>query len=88
MLEWIDSHGLLVSALLTVLGWLFSMIVGMLPTADELKTVRPNTDPLFLLFYAKALPMLQVCAANAARLSPSFRITSYLKKNGGSENKP
>ncbi len=82
MLEWIDSHGLLVSATVTVLGWLFSMIVGMLPSADELKTVRPNTDPLFLLLYGKAIPWLQVTAANAARLSPTFRITSYFKKNG------
>lgn len=86
MLEWIDGHGLLVSCGVAVLSWLFSTTVGSMPSAEELKQVRPQTDPLFLLIYSKVLPHIQVLAGNAARLSDSLRIGSYLKRNG--EAKP
>lgn len=86
MLEWIDSHGLLVSFGVAALSWTFSTIVGSMPSAAELKQVRPRTDPLFLLIYSKVLPHIQVLAGNAARLTDSLRIGSYLKRNG--ESKP
>jgi len=79
MLDWVDSHGITIA--LTMM--LYSGLVSTLPTADEIKTVRPNVDPLWLLVYAKVYMLLHLAANNWAKVVPQLRMLG----NGKAEPK-
>ena len=76
MLDWVNAHGLAVG-----LGFLiYSSIVSTMPTAEEVKGVRPNIDPLTLLLYSKLYQLLHLLAGNLARIVPQLRMLN--KPNG------
>lgn len=81
MLDWINTHGITVGLMMM----LYSGVISTLPTADEIKAVRPNADPLSLLVYSKVYLLLHLAASNWAKVMPQLRM---LGKNGGSEPKP
>jgi len=53
----------------------------MIPKAEEIKAVRPNIDPLYLLIYSKVYGLLHVGAMNVGKIFPQLRMFG----NGGTK---
>ena len=72
MFEWFDSHGLLT----LVLFFVYSNLVGSMPSPEDVRKAKPSIGELNLLAYAAVKKFLDLTAANAARVFPKLRAMS------------